>query len=221
MRRRSWFPVLCALAVGVPAAIAGPAAASAVTPGPSACVNGYDTPPIAHPSRERFVHLACNGPIYPADVTVDQPAHGTVTKGTTLSYVYEPADGFTGTDHFTLHPTGAGHTWAAVQFDVTVSTTANTGPQCSLAGGTPEVRAGASRSIALGGCFDDEGDPVTLEIATPPAHGTLGAVTQAPAAPRRSPTRRRPTGTWAPTPSSTRLATTSASCPRRRPSTSP
>jgi hypothetical protein len=159
-----------------------PAGAAAADPPPpvASCINGYGTPPIAHPGRTRWIYMNCSAPSFPATyptaVTVDQPAHGTLVQGTTLSYLYTPEAGFAGTDHFTLHPTGADGTWPAVGYQVTVSSTLDTAPECSMGANTLDVRTGESRPVSFGGCYDDNGDPITFVVADTPAHGTLGSV---------------------------------------------
>jgi hypothetical protein len=175
---------LAALGLLPVAAFATRAAAADPPPAVATCINSYGTTPIAHPGRERWIYMNCSAPSFPATyptaVTVDQPAHGTVFQATTLSYLYTPSPGFEGTDHFTLHPTGTGATWPAVAYDVTVSSTQDTPPQCSMGANTLHVRTGESRPLSFGGCYDDNGDPITFEPAELPVHGTMGPVEERP-----------------------------------------
>jgi hypothetical protein len=149
----------------------GAVLAQADAPPASPSCSVVQQPLLAHPGRERYFSLTCaDGP---SSVTVDQPAHGVVTQGTTLLYVYRAPDGYTGADHFTLHPAGADGAWPAADVDVTVSDTANTVPACHP-GSQGSVRESETRSVPLQSCEDAEGDPIRFEVVTPPAHGTLG-----------------------------------------------
>jgi hypothetical protein len=176
MSRSSWRFAVPVLALLVTLAVTAEVAGAVVPVGESTCANSYDAPPLAHPGHERWIYLSCNGPATPDAVTIDQPAHGHVRQATTVSYLYTPDAGFEGTDHFTLRPAGGGKDWTPQGYDVLSSSTQDTPPVCQGAGGqTLDVRAGESRPIAIGNCSDDEGDPLTYEIATEPAHGTHGA----------------------------------------------
>lgn len=168
---RSWrwsLPVLAALCLVPPLTVsAGVARAD-----PPSC-SASSAPVYVHPGRERYIYLSCNGPSYPTSVSVGDPDHGTVTQGTTLMYLYEPAAGYLGPDHFTLHPSGTDGAWAPIDMNVIVTDTLNTAPDCSSLS-TGIVRDGETRNVHIGACLDAENDPAHFDVVTPPGHGTLG-----------------------------------------------
>lgn len=112
------------------------------------------------------------------------PRHGTVTVGEDGAVIYTPDAGFTGTDTFTVHATDAGAPlhlhgllslfgWHTAQATVTVHVErANGWPianddWASTLEGTP-----VSGNVLLND-VDPDGDPLTVELDSGPAHGTI------------------------------------------------
>ncbi|MFL5757664.1 MAG: Ig-like domain-containing protein, partial [Chloroflexota bacterium] len=105
----------------------------------------------------------------PLTYAVTQPVHGTADSFDDLEYT--PDAGFTGADQFTYTASDGARTSAAATVDVTVQ---NNAPTCDPDGQT--LRTGKPIQLSLS-CSDLDGDPLTLTVATAPAHGTLGTVT--------------------------------------------
>ena len=129
-------------------------------------------------NAEEHVYLVCddNGQaLFP--VVHEQPAHGTVTTSGHGDYFYEPAQDFQGSDSFTLRATNDIGT-VDVEVLITVSDDANKLPACYPAW-QATIRQGEPPLAVDVECHDPDGDPVTIETVTGPAHGTLGAWDQA------------------------------------------
>ena len=101
---------------------------------------------------------------------VDPPAHGSLGAIADGKIEYTPADGYFGPDSFTYRADdGDGGTLETA----TVSITVTRPPACDpVSADTP---AGQPVEVMLT-CTDPDGDDVTLETASGPAHGTLGAI---------------------------------------------
>ena len=101
---------------------------------------------------------------------VDPPAHGSLGAIADGKVTYTPADGYFGPDSFTYRADdGDG---GALE-TATVSITVTRPPACDpVSADTP---AGEPVEVTLT-CADPDGDDVTLETASGPAHGTLGAI---------------------------------------------
>jgi hypothetical protein len=168
---RSWrwtLPVFALLCLLVPLGTgAGLARAD------SASCSTAPAPIYIHPGRERSFRLFCPWPNSPSSVTFGEAEHGTVIQSTTWDYLYQPAAGYLGPDHFTLYPSDEDGAWEPIDVPLTVSDTLSTAPDCwPLSAGI--VRDGETRNVHIQACFDQENDPVHFEVVTPPAHGTLG-----------------------------------------------
>ncbi len=101
---------------------------------------------------------------------VDAPAQGTLGAIAGGKVTYTPADGYFGPDSFTYRADdGDGGTLETA----TVSLTVTRPPACDPV--SAETPAGEPVEVTLT-CADPDGDDVTLETASGPAHGTLGAI---------------------------------------------
>ena len=103
-----------------------------------------------------------------------EPAHGTLTdSGGVLRYT--AATGYGGTDSFTYRASD-GHGGQSGIGTVTLNVThTNQVPTCTGGPFEYEVESGQVLSLPDPPCTDADGETLTYEIVTPPAHGTLGA----------------------------------------------
>jgi hypothetical protein len=113
---------------------------------------------------------------------VAAPSHGTIDFSGFGSRVYTPDPDYVGPDQFTLRVTDDGGNAVEVPGTVEVVASENDPPTCylmwvsgnggSFAGGAGQVEHGETQQFASN-CFDDEYDPVVLEVSRQPEHGSL------------------------------------------------
>jgi len=97
-------------------------------------------------------------------------AHGTLVAGPDGAFTYSPAQGFSGSDSFTIQATD-GHGGSATQsFTVTVSVN-NANPVISPTGLQIATTAGMAKAFAVT-AIDPDGDALTYSAADP-AHGNV------------------------------------------------
>ena len=146
------------------------------TPPPPVCADQAAS--VLH-NGTLLVTLSCTNPAARTQTLaiVDQPAHGTLgtvspTSNTAATVVYTPDAGYAGPDSFTFRSAGT-----HVSNTATVSLTVAAGdlPRCQ--DGAKSLPAGGSASLTLS--CSAPGDPLTLAIVDPPAHGDLGTIDQA------------------------------------------
>lgn len=123
----------------------------------------------------RTVSLWCHdGAHNPVQIVVDvPPAHGELVQpeGWPPTYrTYEVDDGYEGEDSFIYHGRSADGDSEPVTQRIVVDPEHNTPPQCGQV--ALRVRPGQTRTMGVS-CFDQDVDAVTVEIATPPAHGSV------------------------------------------------
>jgi hypothetical protein len=171
LRRAVALAVLLAGAV-LASLAAGPALADPVA---TCSVPGTAT---AHPGRTQLIYAGCTpSTAVPASVRIDQPAHGTVTALSNLTFEYKADDGYTGPASFTVHPVGAdGQAWPDFTVAIDVSATANRAPNCGYGSGRVITRQEKAVVVLFNTCYDPEGDPLTVAVTTNPAHGIVSAV---------------------------------------------
>ncbi|HET8529293.1 MAG TPA: Ig-like domain-containing protein, partial [Gaiellaceae bacterium] len=104
-----------------------------------------------------------------AFAVVAQPAHGTLSAVEGNVVEYTPAAGFTGSDSFTFRANDGTVDSNVATVSITVAD--NRAPVAKDVAVT--VGAGKTRTIVLP-ATDPDNDPLTLAIATQPAHGALG-----------------------------------------------
>jgi hypothetical protein len=111
------------------------------------------------------------------------PAHGTVVAGNaiggTVSYVYTPAVGYSGSDSFTLQVADSADLTAQLTFTSTVSDptpppVVNLSPVITapLVTALGTVLGGTTYPISFS-ATDEDGGPLTWSVSTPAAHGTV------------------------------------------------
>jgi len=95
------------------------------------------------------------------------PAHGTATVAPDGSYVYEPAEGFSGTDSFTYTTKDGGGGTSTSTVTVTVTPTA--------VDDTADARSGEALVVGAdrGVLANDRGTGLTAVVADGPGHGTV------------------------------------------------
>ncbi|MEO7732722.1 MAG: Ig-like domain-containing protein [Kofleriaceae bacterium] len=114
------------------------------------------------------------------NLTLDSaPAHGTLTglartSGTTFTALYTPSPNANGPDSVAFHLDDGALSSASATLTLTISPVNDVPVAAPGASSTPEDTAVA---ITLVGS-DADGDPLTFTIASAPASGTLGAITQ-------------------------------------------
>ena len=104
-------------------------------------------------------------------VIVDGPLHGTLTLQADGIYVYVPSTNYHGVDliRFRLHDGELLSNPAALAITVVP---VNDAPV--LSGASLQLDEDGSLTVdALAGAYDADGDPLTLELVEPPAHGSL------------------------------------------------
>ena len=99
------------------------------------------------------------------------PSHGTLS-GTPPNVTYTPAPEYSGPDSFTFKASDGALDSNVATVSITVSAV-NDAPVANAQGVTTDEDVAAS--IAVSGS-DAEGSPLTYEIASQPAHGTVGLV---------------------------------------------
>jgi hypothetical protein len=129
------------------------------------------TVPQGQPMAITLTGSAPNGDL-PSFALASQPTHGTLSGfiGTTGQVTYTPAAGNTGSDsfQFTVTDTATNQTSAAATVSVTVAAPGPVANPQSLTLGQ-----GLSRAVTLTGSAPN-GDSITYQVASGPAHGTLG-----------------------------------------------
>ncbi|GAB4262371.1 MAG: hypothetical protein Kow0092_12700 [Deferrisomatales bacterium] len=102
------------------------------------------------------------------------PAHGTLTLNPDGSFVYEPDGGFNGADGFTYsaHDGTVGSNPATVSLTVSGQNDPPVSAEDRYAGAMDTPLAVGSPGV-LGNDSDPDGDPLTAQLVTAPAHGTL------------------------------------------------
>ena len=102
-----------------------------------------------------------------------EPAHGTLTdSGGVLRYTAAPV--YDGTDSFTYRASD-GHGGQSGIGTVTVNVShTNHAPACTGGPFAYVVESGAVLALPDPSCTDADGETLSYEIVTPPAHGTLG-----------------------------------------------
>jgi hypothetical protein len=132
----------------------------------------------AHPGRTQLIYAGCTpNTAVPASVQIDQPAHGTVTALSNLTFQYVADPTYTGTAAFTVHPSGAdGEAWPDFTVAIDVTATTNTPPNCGYGSGRVTTRQEQPVIVPINACIDAEGDPLTVAVTTSPGHGTVSAV---------------------------------------------
>ena len=102
-----------------------------------------------------------------------EPAHGTLTdSGGVLRYTAAPL--YDGTDSFTYRASD-GHGGQSGIGTVTLNVShTNHPPACTGGPFAYEVESGAVLTLPDPSCTDADGETLSYEIVTPPAHGTLG-----------------------------------------------
>ena len=102
------------------------------------------------------------------------PSHGTLTTNGSGG-TYTPAAGYTGPDSFTYRAFDGTARSSTGTVNITVEAPANQAPVCQPV--VKRVAPGTATTVNLS-CTDANGDAITLEKVTNPAHGTLGAIDQ-------------------------------------------
>ena len=106
----------------------------------------------------------------PFEIVIDdEPDHGTITMFADRP-LYDADSGYTGPDSFSYHAENANGSSEIVTQAITVDPDANTAPECFT--GAIKVKPGTARQFTPP-CFDADSDPLSFEIATQPAHGTV------------------------------------------------
>jgi hypothetical protein len=122
----------------------------------------------------------------PITYTTTAPAHGTLGAvqppaessgccGGPSTVKYTPADGYLGPDSFTVTASdGSADSYETTVYVTVVDPATNKPPQC-WSGNSVKVAANSRYSFGRGdlSCWDQDGDPISYDIATPPQHGTL------------------------------------------------
>lgn len=146
----------------------------------------FNTPPLVAsetltttPGRALAIHL------HASDVDADAltyllarlPAHG-LLSGTAPTLTYTAAAGFIGTDSFTFKANDgrADSTLATITLQVVAAPLINTPP---VANSQAVTTTQASRIAITLRATDGEGDPLTYQVISPPAHGILGGLAPA------------------------------------------
>ena len=119
----------------------------------------------------RSVPVDCTDPLGEpfAIVIDDEPQHGTITMFADRP-LYDADSGYTGPDAFSYHAENENGSSETVTQEITVDPNANTAPECFS--GFVKVKPGVARQVTPP-CFDADGDPLSFEIETQPAHGTV------------------------------------------------
>lgn len=142
-----------------------------------------NTPPVANPQSlnarqaeaKPITLTASDADGDPLTYTVaSQPAHGTLS-GVAPNLTYTSTAGFSGDDHFTFKVNDGVADSSAAQVTIHVTTTpipnsppvANPQSVNDLSGQAKQITLTAS---------DADGDPLTFDLVTQPAHGKLGGV---------------------------------------------
>ncbi len=189
---RCWLVGARRMRAMVVAVVAGGVIALAIAP--SAWAND---PPICHdPSPTQMFAggvLQLNGSCTDPDgdvvryTLVQPPQHGSVSPSTSLKpFVYKPADGYVGSDSFTVQANDGELDAATVQtLSVTVNPHAAPSgcPATVVPSGAYPVRANGARMVLLGLptiCSSPGGLDTTVEITSHPEHGTLTGPPESP-----------------------------------------
>jgi hypothetical protein len=138
------------------------------------CPSTFNT--SAKPGQQRAITPTCSDadadPLHFAKQS--EPAHGTLTSNDGVLR-YTATAGYTGPDSFTYRAgDDFGGQSAVSTVAITVSNT-NTAPTCATGPFGYTVAAGAQLLLPAAPCSDADGDALTIEIPTQPAHGTLTA----------------------------------------------
>jgi hypothetical protein len=133
------------------------------------------------PGQSRSGSLSCTDQLNaPITYVIDtQPAHGTLspsTNSTQAFRTYTADSGYSGPDSFTYHGVSTSGTGAPVTQQFDISSTANVNPGCQSNAGSPKgVESGVDTELAPS-CSDLDGDPLTYQKVTDPAHGAVTVV---------------------------------------------
>ena len=103
---------------------------------------------------------------------VTAPAHGTLTLAPSGSFLYTPAANWNGADRFT-YTASDGHGGTSTATAAITVTPVNDAPVASAVSTTTAEDAPLEVAFAA---TDVDGDVLTFAVTTPPAHGTLGAI---------------------------------------------
>ncbi len=158
--------------LGFAAIVAAPAYATAPTCGGTLILTTY----VGATGTANVVCSDADTPSTDLRYTVDSaPTHGTTSPATSAGrIVYRPADGYTGSDHFSVRASdGTDSSAGTVEVDVVVKPPA---APSGCSGGTYPVRAGAPQLLPLGtgvACTEMGGTAPTVVVDTAPAHGSL------------------------------------------------
>jgi hypothetical protein len=100
-----------------------------------------------------------------------EPAHGTLTYQYG-SFEYKPTAGYSGSDSFEYVAVNGGGDSNAITQQITLDPAYNRSPVCFDGSSTPVLRVGAGKTLGAG-CFDPDGDPVTISYDLSATRGSL------------------------------------------------
>jgi VCBS repeat-containing protein len=107
-------------------------------------------------------------------MTFTQPSHGTVTVNANGSFVYDPTDGYTGSDSFTYQASDGALSTASVTVTLTIHDDNQTAHLFDDAFATEiDEPLTVSGLGVLANDYDPDGDPLIVTLVTTTQHGTL------------------------------------------------